>query len=67
MISISSAKKLTGTYLRNYTDEEVQDLLNQMYGLAEIAVDKVILQGSNKTHGVIDLEKRKEHNGNNRG
>lgn len=63
MISISTARKLTGSYLKNQTDEQVQDLLNQIYGLAEIAVDRAISLGSNKTRGVIDLPTRKEHNG----
>lgn len=63
MISISAARKLTGTYLKNRTDEQVQDLLNQIYGLAEIAVDRAILLGSNKTRRVIDLPDIKEHNG----
>lgn len=66
MISILAARKLTGTYLKNQTNEQVQNLLNQLYGLGEIAVDYVFLQGSNKTRGVIDLEKRKEQNGSNR-
>ena len=66
MISILAARKLTGSYLRNQTDEQVQDLLNQIYGLAEIVVDQAILLGSNKKRGVIDLEKRKEQNGINR-
>lgn len=63
MISISTARKLTGSYLKNQTDEQVQNLLNQVYGLAEIAVDQAILLGSNKTRGVIDLPDVKEHNG----
>ena len=63
MISISAARKLTGSYLKKQTDEQVQDLLNQVYGLAEIAVDQVITPGSNQKPRVIDLPERKEHNG----
>lgn len=66
MISILAARKLTGSYLKDQTDKQIQNLLNQIYGLAEVVVDHAILQGSNKTRGVIDLEKRKEQNGNSR-
>lgn len=64
MISIIQARKLTGTYLKDQTDEQIQDLLNQVYGLAEVVIDQVILQGSNKNPGVIDPDVRKEENGN---
>ncbi len=66
MITIKQARKLTGNYLKTLNDGQVQDLLNQVYGLAEIAVDQAILLGSNKTRGVIELGKRKEQNGSNR-
>ncbi|MBU1067810.1 hypothetical protein KKE60_08490 [Patescibacteria group bacterium] len=66
MISILQARKLTGSYLKYQTDEQIQNLINQVYGLAEIAVEEAILHGSNKTRGVIELDKRKEQNGSNR-
>lgn len=66
MISILAARKLTGSYLKNQTDEQIQILLNQMYEIAEITIDQVIAPGSNETHGVIELGKRKEQNGNSR-
>lgn len=52
-----------GTYLKMYTDEQVQILLNQLYGLADLIVDQTLAPGSNKSPGVIDPDTRKEQNG----
>lgn len=64
MISISAARKLTGIYLKNQTDEQVQSLLNQLYGLADLVTDQALVQGSNKNPEVIDPSVIKEQNGN---
>lgn len=64
MISTSRAKKILGKEWKNGTDQEVQDLLNQLYGLADLVTDQVLLPGSNENPTVIDLNIRKEHNGN---
>ena len=65
-MTILYARKILGTGSKNLSDEQMQDLLNQVYALAEIAVEQAILRGSNETHGVIDLDKRKGQNGNSR-
>lgn len=65
MISISRARKILGISWKGKSNEEVQDLLNQLYGLAEIVADRAILLGSNKSPEVIDPDIRKEQNGNN--
>lgn len=65
MVTVKQARKKTGNYLKTLNDEQVQNLLNQMYGLAEISVDQSILRGSNKTREVIELDVRKEQNGSN--
>lgn len=61
-MTINQARKLTGSYLKNLSDEQVQDLLNQVYGLAEIVADLGILRGSNKSNGVIDSSNKGKQN-----
>lgn len=65
-MTILHARKVLGEGSKNLSDEQMQDLLNQVYALAEIAVEQAILRGSNETHRVIDLDKRKGQNGNSR-
>lgn len=64
MISISAARKLTGSYLKNQTDEQIQNLLNQLYGLADLVTDQVLTPGSNENPAVIDSSIREGQNGN---
>ena len=66
MITIFQARKLTGIYLKNQTDDQVQLLLNQLYGIVGVAVDQSILSGSNKKREVIELPTEKAENGSRR-
>lgn len=53
-MTILHAKKLLGKYGNTITDDDIQQLLDQLYGLAEIITDQVKANGSNKQLGVID-------------
>lgn len=63
-MTINTARKLLGTYASTMTDEQVQALLSQLYGLADLITDQVLTAGSNVNSGVIDPNIRKEENGN---
>lgn len=54
MVSLSQARKLLGDSSKKMSDPEVQKLLDQLYGLAEIISEAVSIKGSNKQLGVID-------------
>lgn len=62
-ISLSQARKILGKEARSLTDPELEDLLNQMYGAAELAVQVVYLRGSNKEQKVIDSSAQEVENG----
>lgn len=64
MISTSAARKLTSAYFKNQTDEQVQDLLDQLYGLADLVTDQILSPDSNENPEVIDPSIRKGQNGN---
>ena len=62
-MTIIYARKLLGSTSRSMSDPQVQDLLNQFYGLAEIIAG--IVNGSKNINRGIEPNPRKADNGNN--
>lgn len=62
MITVNKARKLLGSTGRNYSDKEIEYLINQFSGVAEV-ITQII--GSKKTTMGIETTKEKEDYGNN--
>jgi hypothetical protein len=62
-LSITSARKIIGKEAKSLTDPDVQLLLDQFYGLAEIISNMVSVNGSNNDKRVIDSDLGKGQNG----
>ncbi len=60
-VSIVKARKLIGKTYKKMSDPEVQDLVNQFYGLAEIIAS--VVSGSNRPHMGVEPPMDKEENG----
>ncbi len=60
-MTINRARQLLGSEHKSMSDPQVQDLLNQFYGLAEIIAGMV--DGSKSVNRGIESTQRKEHNG----
>jgi len=61
-VSVTKARKILGKNTRSMSDPEVQDLINQFYGLAEI-IAEMVTSGSNMSTMGIEANRRKEENG----
>ena len=53
-MTVKQARKILGKEFKEKSDQEIKDLIDQLYMLAEIAADSVIKSGSNSQQGVID-------------
>lgn len=60
-ITINRARKLLGKEYKKHNDKQIQQIIDQLYGLAELVNDKVFL-GSNKLPKVIDPLTPKDQN-----
>lgn len=62
-LTTKTARKILGKQANSMSDPEVQSLVNQLYGLAEIIASMVSTSGSNKQQKVIDSPKERAQNG----
>lgn len=60
-ITINRARKLLGKEYKKHNDKQIQQIIDQLYGLAEVVSDKVFI-GSNKLPKVIDPPFSKDQN-----
>jgi len=54
-ISVTGARRMLGLIGRNYDDEEIQDILDILYGMAETSYDAYLDQKSVKSDEPTDL------------
>lgn len=64
MVSLDHARKILGKRAEPLSDSELQNLLENLYILAEVMIDVVEESGSKKQRGVIDSIGRDHDNGN---
>lgn len=63
MFSVQQCRKILGKKAKSMSDDQIKNLLNQMYGLAEVIVDIANEVGSNEKPKVIEPSQNKIHNG----
>ena len=39
-ITVSQARRMLGMISRNYSDEEIEEIIDHLYGIADVAYDK---------------------------
>ena len=50
-ITIAGARRILGMIAKNYSDEDIQELLDILYGVAEVAYDDYLDSGSGDVDG----------------